>query len=94
MRREYYGQLSDLVYKNPVMLSPEETALIIIDAQKCITKEYFIAGFESMGIEVEPLMPILDQLESNTNIALENINKILKNCRKVLSSGMHRVRIL
>ena len=21
----YYGQLSDLVYKNPVMLSPEET---------------------------------------------------------------------
>ena len=27
----YYGQLSDLVYKNPVMLSPEETALIIID---------------------------------------------------------------
>ena len=85
----YYGQLSDLVYKNPVMLSPEETALIIIDAQKCITKEYFIAGFESMGIEVEPLMPILEQLESNTKVALENINKILKNCRKVGIRPIH-----
>ena len=40
----YYGQLSESVYKQPVPISPDDTVLVIIDAQKCITKEYFIIG--------------------------------------------------
>ncbi|MBF4695560.1 cysteine hydrolase family protein [Fusibacter ferrireducens] len=78
----YYGALIDSVYKEPVDITPTETALIIIDAQKCITKEYFVKGYEAMGIDVEPMMTALNQLEENTNRALFNIEKILNKCRE------------
>ncbi len=80
--RSYYGQLAGGVYGTPVDVTPEETALVIIDAQKCITKEYFVEGYKAMGIDVEPLMPALDKLEENTNVALSNIQKILEKCRE------------
>ncbi len=80
--RNYYGQLSGSVYSNPVPISSKDTALIIIDAQKCITKEYFIEVYNSLNIDVEPFMPILDQLEENTNVSLNNIQKILNKCRE------------
>ncbi|MCI6019321.1 MAG: cysteine hydrolase [Clostridiales bacterium] len=79
---QYYGQLAAGVYGKPVEISADETALVIIDAQKCVTKEYFVEGYKAMGIDVEPLMPVLDQLEENTNAALDNIEKILNKCRQ------------
>jgi nicotinamidase-related amidase len=79
--REYYGALSTTTYANPVPISAENTALVIIDAQTCITKEYFVEGFKAMGIDVEPLMPALNQLEENTVKALTNIKRILNKCR-------------
>ena len=79
---QYYGKLSGMDYGNPVEVSPEDTALVIIDAQKCITKEYFVEGYKAIGVDVEPLMPVLNQLEKNTNAALKNIEKILNKCRE------------
>ncbi|NBH62107.1 cysteine hydrolase [Anaerotruncus sp. 80] len=79
---QYYGQLSSAVYNTPVEINPQDTALVIIDAQKCVTKEYFVEGYRAMGIDTEPLMPILDQLEENTNKALSNIERILTACRE------------
>ena len=90
--QQYYGQLASMVYANPVKLSAKETALIIIDAQKCVTKEYFIEGYKAMGVDTEPLMPVLNQLEENTNAALANIQKILYKCREVGITPIH-VRI-
>lgn len=79
---QYYGQLAAGVYNQPVPISAEDTALVIIDAQKCITKEFFVEGYKAMGVDVEPLMPILDQLDENTNKSLGNIEKILTKCRE------------
>lgn len=78
----YYGQLAAGVYNKPVEVSPEDTALIIIDAQKCVTKEYFVEGYKAMGVDVQPLMPVLNQLSENTNQSLKNIEKILAKCRE------------
>ncbi len=85
----YYGQLSESVYKQPVPISPDDTVLVIIDAQKCITKEYFIEEYKSMGIDVKPLMPVLNQLEENTDEALNNIKIILQKCREVGIRPIH-----
>ena len=79
---QYYGQLAAGVYAEPVAVSAEDTALVIIDAQKCVTKEYFVEGYKAMGVDVAPLMPVLDQLEENTNKALANIEMILDKCRE------------
>ncbi len=79
---QYYGQLSSAVYNQPVKVSAEDTALVIIDAQKCVTKAYFVAGYQALGVDTEPLMPVLNQLEENTNQALGNIEKILSTCRE------------
>ena len=90
--QQYYGQLASLVYKDPVKLSSKETALVIIDAQKCVTKEYFIEGYKALGVDTEPLMPVLNQLEENTQAALANIQRILYKCREVGITPIH-VRI-
>jgi len=78
----YYGQLSSGVYGTPVPVSAKDTALILIDIQKCLTKEYFVKEFKAMDIDVDPIMPVLDQLEENTNKTLKNIEKILIKCRE------------
>ena len=79
---QYYGQLAAGVYNKPVEVSAEDTVLIIIDAQKCVKKEYFVEGYKAMGVDVEPLMPVLNQLEENTEAALANIQKVLTKCRE------------
>lgn len=89
----YYKQLADGVYAQPVDLTPNETALVIIDAQKCVTKEYFVEGYKAMGVDVEPLMPVLNQLEENTNAALSNIQRILERCREKGIRPVH-IRIM
>lgn len=80
--RSYYGTLGTSVYGNPVPVNAEDTVLVIIDAQTCVKKEYFVEGYKAMGIDVEPLMPALDQLGENTDKALANIKKILDKCRE------------
>lgn len=78
----YYGMLANGVYKDPVPVAAEDTALIIIDAQKCVTKEYYVKAYKEGGIDVEPLMPIFDQLGENTDKTLKNIEMILNTCRE------------
>lgn len=85
----YYGMLGKSVYAQPVQVSKEDTALVLIDVQECITKEYFMESFRQMGMDVEPLMPALDELEANTNKTLENIEKVLKKCREIGIRPIH-----
>jgi len=80
--RSYYGALVTSVYGNPVQVSAEGTVLVIIDAQTCVKKDYFVEAYKAMGIDVEPFMPALNQLEQNTDKALVNIEKILNKCRE------------
>ncbi len=87
--RSYYGTLGTSVYGSPVAISAEDTALVIIDAQKCVKKEYFVEGYKAMGIDVEPLMPALNQLGENTDKALANIEKILNKCRETGIRPIH-----
>lgn len=85
----YYGTLGTSVYGEPVHISSEETALVIIDAQTCVKKEYFVEGYKAIGIDVEPLMPALNQLSENTEKVLKNINKILLKCREKSIRPVH-----
>lgn len=78
----YYGMLAKGVYGEPVPVNAEDTVLIIIDAQKCIEKDYYIKAYKESGVDVEPLMPIFDQLGENTSKTLKNIEKILGVCRE------------
>lgn len=80
--RNYYGTFASGLYAEPVDLKPDETALVIIDAQKCLTKEYLVEELKAAGTDVEPLMPALDQLDKNTNATLANIKMILEKCRE------------
>lgn len=80
--RNYYGMLAGGVYGKPMDLTPEKTALVLIDVQECVKKEYFVEGYKAMGVDVEPLMPALDQLGENADKALANIEKILNKCRE------------
>ncbi len=78
----YYAQLAGGVYGEPIPISAEDTALVLIDVQTCVKKEYFVDGFKAMGIDVEPLMPALNQLGENTDAVLFNIKKLLGKCRE------------
>jgi nicotinamidase-related amidase len=80
--RSYYGTLATSVYGNPVPVNAEDTVLVIIDAQTCVKRDYFIDGYKAIGIDVEPLLPALNQLGQNTDKALVNIEKILNKCRE------------
>lgn len=80
--RGYYAQLAEGVYNKPVPVSSNDTALVLIDVQKCIKKEYYMEVFKSNGIDVKPLIPVINQMEENTNNVLSNISKILDKCRE------------
>ena len=43
MARAYYESIGSAVYANPVPVSPEDTALILIDVQNCLTKDYYLS---------------------------------------------------
>lgn len=78
----YYKGLADGVYNIPMPISSEDTVLVLIDVQNCITKEYFVEAYDNAGIDVEPLMPVLEELGENVEKTLNNIEKILKACRE------------
>ena len=46
---QYYQQLASGVYNKPMEVGAEDTALVIIDAQKCVTKGIFCRGLQGHG---------------------------------------------
>lgn len=78
----YYKGLADGVYKDPMSINPEETALVLIDVQTCLTTKYFVDGFKAMGVDVEPMMPVLEAIDENIRPTISNIERILTACRE------------
>lgn len=81
LARAYYESVGSAVYAKPVPVSPENTALILIDVQNCLTKDYYMAAYQAAGYDLEPLMPALEELDAFVGRALENIGKVLAACR-------------
>lgn len=80
--REYYESIGAAVYAKPVPVSPEDTALILIDVQNCLTKDYYTAAYQAAGYDLEPLMPALDELDAFVKKVLDNIGAVLSACRE------------
>ena len=78
---QYYKGLADGVYANPIPLSKEDTALVIIDAQTSISQEYYTEAFKSFGMDVDALKPLLDEMGNQLKTTLDKIEKILNACR-------------
>lgn len=78
----YYKGLADGVYADPMPIDPEETALVLIDVQTCLTTEYFTEGFKAMGMDVEPMKPVLEAIGENIKPTIANIERILGGCRQ------------
>ncbi|MBS7526206.1 cysteine hydrolase [Fusibacter paucivorans] len=78
---QYYGAYGDMVHK-PVPLDAKETALVLIDVQDCLTKDYYEEAWPKFGFDPEMLKPILEELDSYISGTLENIGKILTKCRE------------
>ena len=51
MARAYYESIGSAVYANPVPVSPEDTALILIDVQNCLTKDYYMAAYQAAAYD-------------------------------------------
>ena len=79
---QYYQGLADMVYAKPVELNKEDTALVLIDAQSCLTPEFYAEFFKSVGMDVEALKPILEAIGTNLEQTLGNIEKVLAACRE------------
>ena len=82
MARAYYESIGSAVYANPVPVSPEDTALILIDVQNCLTKDYYMAAYQAAGYDLAPLMPALNELDAYVSRVLDNIGKVLAACRE------------
>lgn len=78
---QYYGAYGDSVYK-PIPLSEKETALVLIDVQDCLTRDYYEAHWKKFGFDVEALKPVLDELGEYVDGTLSNIEKVLNKCRE------------
>ena len=82
MARAYYESIGSAVYANPVPVSPEDTALILIDVQNCLTKDYYMAAYQAAGYDLAPLMSALNELDAYVSRVLDNIGKVLAACRE------------
>ena len=80
--KAYYGMTGSAVYGQPVPVSPQDTALILIDVQDCLTREYYEAACRMAGMDMEELAPAMEELERFVGGTLENIAKVLKACRE------------
>jgi len=79
---QYYGGLGAKVYADPIRLDPKETALVLIDVQDCLTREYFEYALPYMGIDVHSIKDVLDELHLYVSDVITNIEKILNACRE------------
>jgi nicotinamidase-related amidase len=82
----YYG---NFVYP-PVPLNEKETALVLIDVQDCLTRDYYAKFFKMIGQDVDALAPVLDELGAYVDEKIENIGKVLRACR---SRGIRPIHI-
>jgi nicotinamidase-related amidase len=80
--RSYYEAAGNYVYANPVPLDPKDTALVLIDVQNDLTRDYFEAKWKSEGLNMEELQPVLEELGIYMGKALSNIGKVLSKCRE------------
>lgn len=78
---QYYGGLGAKVYADPIKLDPQESALVLIDVQDCLTREYFEYVLPYMGIDVNSIQDVLDELDEYVTEIFSNIEKILLACR-------------
>lgn len=90
--QNYYNGLSSTVYAEPMPLSADDTALVLIDIQKCISKPFYVEAFKSYGVDIESIESILDLMQENLQGALDNIESVLAACRKKGITPVH-VRI-
>lgn len=88
----YYGGLSSTIYATPVPLDPADTVLVLIDIQECITKEAFLKTFAALGVDSEPMLPVLDRIEADMRATAANISAVLERCRETGIRPIH-VRI-
>ncbi len=79
---QYYGGLAASVYSEPIPMSKEDTALVLIDVQDQVTRDYHEEHLKAMGMDVSGMGPIFDEIESIISGALGNIEKILGKCRE------------
>ncbi|HWQ78163.1 MAG TPA: isochorismatase family cysteine hydrolase [Anaerovoracaceae bacterium] len=88
------NEFANLYYSNfvypPVPLDPKETALVLIDVQDCLTKDYYEKFFKMIGQDVDALAPVLDELGAYVDEKLENIGKVLSACR---SKGIRPIHV-
>lgn len=79
------NEFANLYYSNfcyaPIPLAPKETALVLIDVQDCLTKDYYTKTLKMLGQDVEALQPVLNELGAYVDEKIENIGKVLKACR-------------
>ena len=78
----YYGGLSSTVYKEPVPVDKNETALVLIDVQDQLTRSYFEEYLQKVGFDISGLGQALEEMEEFIGGALGNIEKILAKCRE------------
>ena len=78
----YYQMAGAAVYAKPVPVSPEDTALILIDVQDCLTRDYYEAACRAAGMDMEALAPAMVELEQFIGGTLDNIGKVLNACRE------------
>ena len=79
---QYYGGLAASVYKDPVPLNKDDTALILIDVQDQLTRDYYEEYLTKIGFDISGLGQVLDEIEEFVNGTLVNIEKILAKCRE------------
>lgn len=79
--QNYYGGLGGTVYADPMPVDPADTALVLIDIQKCISKDFYVEAFKGYGMAIEPIEPILDLMEQHLQAALGNVERVLSECR-------------
>ena len=79
---QYYKGLSSTVYKDPVPLDKSDTALILIDVQDQVSRDYFEEYLEKIGFDTSALGQVLDEIEEIVKGTLANIEKILRGCRE------------
>jgi nicotinamidase-related amidase len=79
---QYYGGLAASVYKDPYPIDKSTTALVLIDVQDQVSKDYFEEYLAKLGFDVSTLGPVLDEIDEIVTDAVTNIKKILDKCRE------------
>lgn len=95
----YYDIGGQFVYGEAMEISKEDTALILIDVQSCITREHYEEYFGSplikellaeTDLDEAKFAEFFDELGAYINPRLDNVARVLDKCRK---SGIRPIHI-